>query len=267
MTTESTEGAHVPFDIVHVSMLAPLPMAVSVDDADVGAPSVPAPDTTVHNPVPIAGVFPARVVEPGATQMFWFGPAVAVVGSGSTVITTSSNTNPQVPLVIVHRKTLAPTGSPLTAELASAGLARVPPPETIVHTPVPDDGTFPASVVLADEIQISWSGPALAGVGKASTKTTMLSELDGQGELEIVHANTFVPAARPVTADEDEVGALMVPAPETSVHRPVPTEGVLAESVEEGLLIQVTWFAPVTEVVGGVTSVTVTVLLIEIDPH
>ena len=55
--------------------------------ADVGLVGVvivpPAPDTMLQEPVPMVGVLAARVVE--VPQMFWSGPAAAVVGVWLTV--------------------------------------------------------------------------------------------------------------------------------------------------------------------------------------
>lgn len=60
MITSSSEvqGALV---IVHLNVLAPTPRAVRPEVGDVGVVIVPDPDIKVHNPVPTAGVFPARV--------------------------------------------------------------------------------------------------------------------------------------------------------------------------------------------------------------
>ena len=62
--------------------------------------------------------------------------------------------------------------------------------------------------------------------------------LDGvQGGLEIVHINTFAPTPNPVTPDVGEEGVVMVPAPLTNVHNPVPVVGVFAANVAELLQI------------------------------
>ena len=51
---------------------------------------------------------------------------------------------------------------------------------------------------------------------------------EAQGELEIVHANTVFPKPKPVMLVVGESEFVIVPLPETSVHTPVPTTGVLA---------------------------------------
>ena len=48
--------------------------------------NVPLPLMTVHNPVPIVAVFPAKVAL--VPQTVWFGPATATVGIVTPVIVT-----------------------------------------------------------------------------------------------------------------------------------------------------------------------------------
>ncbi len=51
------------------------------------------------------------------------------------------------------------------------------------------------------------------------------------GELVMVHSKTFAPTPKPVTPDVGDDGVVMVPAPLTKVHAPVPTVAVLPASV------------------------------------
>ena len=60
-----------------------------------------------------------------------------------------------------------------------------------------------------------------------------------QGELEIVHAKTLVPTAKAVIPETGEVGEEIVPLPETKVHKPVPTVGVLPAIKTVGEEIQI----------------------------
>ena len=78
---------------------------------------------------------------------------------------TSSNDGAQTPLEIVHLKVLVPVDNPETEVLDSAALAKVPDPETTVHTPLPTDGTLPLRLVTV--AQMAWSTPANAVDGCA----------------------------------------------------------------------------------------------------
>ena len=74
----------------------------NADVALVGVVTVPpTPETMVHNPVPVVGVFAAKVVvDP---QRFWSGPALAMVGLPVNVITTSSVVGAQGAFEVVQR--------------------------------------------------------------------------------------------------------------------------------------------------------------------
>jgi hypothetical protein len=62
-------------------------------------------------------------------------------------------------------------------------------------------------------------------------------ELDGaQGELEIVHAKTFVPKPKPVILVVGDNELVIVPDPETKVQIPVPTVATLAAMDAFGLV-------------------------------
>lgn len=52
-----------------------------------------------------------------------------------------------------------------------------------------------------------------------------------QGGLSIVHINTFAPTPNPVTVLVGDPGVVIVPAPLTSVHVPVPDVGVFPANV------------------------------------
>ena len=61
------------------------------------------PLTCVQVPVPVTGVFPARVVDVAA-QSDWSVPAAAIVGVAVTVTCTLLLLGVQAPLEIVHLK-------------------------------------------------------------------------------------------------------------------------------------------------------------------
>ena len=103
----------------------------------------------VHTPVPVEGILPFNVAE--EEQMVWSAPAAAMVGLASTLMVTSSNEGGHVPLLIVQRKTFAPTDKPLIVEVGDAGETMVPVPEMRVHVPVPTEGVFPANEVEEEQ--------------------------------------------------------------------------------------------------------------------
>lgn len=58
---------------------------VVVAEAALVIVAVLGPLTCVQAPVPVVAVFPAIVAEPLVAQMFWSGPAFAVVGMPFTI--------------------------------------------------------------------------------------------------------------------------------------------------------------------------------------
>lgn len=81
-----------------------------------------------------------------------------------------------------------------------------------------------------------------------------------QGAFEIVHRSTAVPGTdKPVTPEMGEPGVVIVAAPETTDHVPVPITGVFAANVavvtpQEGLISD-----PALAAVGGVFTVSAAV--------
>ena len=210
------------FEIVHINTFAPTPNPVTPVVAEPGVVIVPAPLTNVQVPVPTVGVFPASVVL--LLQMLWFGPAAAVVGGATPVMVTVDVEGVQGGLSIVHINTFGPTPSPVTPEVSEEGVVIVPAPLTSVHVPVPTTAVFPAKVAVVE--QTVWFGPAIEVVGPpVFVIVTVLVEF-GQGGFEIVHINTFDPPPTEVIVVVGEPGVVIVPAPLTSVHVPVPDVGV-----------------------------------------
>ena len=150
IVTSSTDEGQVPFAIVQRKTFAPTLKPVTPELGEFGDVTVPVPETSVHVPVPIAGVFPASVAEDA--QIVWSGPAAAVVGSGSRVMITSSNEGGHVPFEIVQRKMFAPMPRFMMFVVGNDGAVIVPVPEISVHVPVPIDGAFPAIEVFETQI-------------------------------------------------------------------------------------------------------------------
>jgi len=74
-----------------------------------------------------------------------------------------------------------------------------------------------------------------------------------QALLVMVHWNVLAPELRPLTVELKSAGELTVPAPETVLQTPVPTEGLLAESV--AVDAQTAWFPPAMDVVGKLLTI------------
>ena len=99
----------------------------------------------VHWPVPVVGVFPAKVAL--VEHNVWSAPAVATVGGVVNVISTLSLVLGQTPLEIVQRKSYVVPDTPLNTVVGLFAFTKLPPaPLTIVQVPVPVVAAFPARV-------------------------------------------------------------------------------------------------------------------------
>src|SRR5258707_8980420 len=161
IVTVSLDGGHDAFVIVQTNVFAPLDSPVTPDVGFPGAVTDALPVITVHAPVPTVGVFPARVAV--GPHTVWSGPAFAVVGASSRIIVTVSLDGVQTPLLIVQTNVFAPTESPVTPEVRSAGVVTSDVPAKTVHAPVPTVGVLPARVAVVE--QTVWSEPAFDAVG------------------------------------------------------------------------------------------------------
>lgn len=61
MTTSSVEETQPVLLIVHLRVLFPTPTPVTAEAGEEGSAMVAVPEITDHIPVPMSGVFPARV--------------------------------------------------------------------------------------------------------------------------------------------------------------------------------------------------------------
>ncbi len=61
ISTRSAEGGQDPLEIVHWNVFMPTLNPVTLEVAEVGVVIVPVPAMSVHKPVPVTGVFPAKV--------------------------------------------------------------------------------------------------------------------------------------------------------------------------------------------------------------
>jgi hypothetical protein len=88
----------------YVEPVVPLNVLAGLDGVEIDPPE---PLSMLHDPVPAAGVLPARVVlvTPHSADPVWSGPAFAVVGFWVKVIVTSSVDAVHGELLMVQRKT------------------------------------------------------------------------------------------------------------------------------------------------------------------
>ena len=67
ITISSEDATHGALDIVHLKVTEPVIKPVIPEEGELGEVMVPIPKTLVHNPVPVEGIFPARLVEEAQT--------------------------------------------------------------------------------------------------------------------------------------------------------------------------------------------------------
>lgn len=132
----------------------------------------PVPASILHVPVSVGlGVLPARIDEV-VLQIFWVGPATAIVVMESEVMVTSDvvRAQPPNPDMMVHRSTVvSPTVSPVTADVSEFTEDANPVPEVVVHIPVSVLATALAASVDELALQRFWTDPAAAIVIAEST--------------------------------------------------------------------------------------------------
>lgn len=149
MVTVLPDEGQVPLLMVHCKVtLAPITNPVTPEVGEAGVVMVAVPDTTLHNPVPDAGVFPARVVVV-TLHKSWLGPALDTVGAMASLIVTLEVDGAQGALLMVHTRVAeVPGTSPVTPEVGEAGVVMVAVPALTDQSPVPKAG------VLADKLVV-----------------------------------------------------------------------------------------------------------------
>jgi hypothetical protein len=171
ITTSSVVDAHDPFDTVQRSVaLVPTGTPVTVVLKEFTLVTVAVPDTTLHTPVPVAGLVAFSVKVP---LLHWAmsAPATAALGAASLRIVMSSLVGVHTPLLIVQRRTTSPdpAATPVMVVVAELTLVIVAVPLTTLHVPVvPATAAFAAIVKVA---LLHWimSAPARAAFGAALT--------------------------------------------------------------------------------------------------
>ena len=145
----------VPADvIVHSKIFVPSVRPVTVVLAEVELVTTPPPVKTDQVPVPVVGVFAARVAFGLEIQTVWLLPALAMLGAGSTVIVIVLVVDEQVPAdVIVHSKMLLPKLKFVTVLFAASELVITPVPVITDQVPTPVVGVLAVKVAFGELIQ------------------------------------------------------------------------------------------------------------------
>jgi hypothetical protein len=180
--------------IFHLKVYAP---AINPDTALFGnngfaIVTPPGPAVCVHDPVPITGMFPARVVV--VPQTLWSGPAFAVVAAAEIVTVIVSRVIVHAFRVIDHSKVEVPLLRPVTVVLFCEGdVIAAGVPVSCAQFPEPRPGELAAIVIVVLPEGKHWSGPARAGIGPttAFVVTTTLSDEDPQA-FAISHVKVYV---------------------------------------------------------------------------
>ncbi len=146
MVTSSVDGVQPEPLIVHLNVTEPTTKPVTPDVGLVAVVIVAVPVTTVHNPVPLVGVLPARLDV--VAQIVWSAPAFEAVRPPLTVIITSSVDEVHPVFAIVHLNVFAPAPNPVIPDVGLVGVVNVAAPVTTVHVPVPIVAVFPARVAV-----------------------------------------------------------------------------------------------------------------------
>ena len=233
------DEAHTPFLIRHLKIFIPNPRPVTVVFGLFGLVITPEPEIIDQVPTPIVAVFPANVVLAELIHTVWFGPAMAMLERLSTWILMVDVVVGQTPFEIFHCKTLIPKLAPVTAVVGLFGETIVALPLITDQVPTPVVGVFPANIVDGLLIQSVWLAPAEEILGAGSTCIVIDEIVCGQAPLLVIlQCKTFNPRPRLVTVVFGVLGLVIVPDPLITDHVPMPTVGVLPESVVLGELIQ-----------------------------
>ena len=179
---------------------------------------IPAPLTKLQTPLPTPGIFPCKVII--SLIIIVSLPAYAWVGKSFVITTVSVLIHPL--LLTFHVNTLAPLPSPVTTVLLKFISTNNAAPLLTDQYPDPEEG----SVASISEVfsQITWSTPA--------SKSNWLFVILTSSEVlhipfEIVQRKIFSPLLKPLTTVFGSFALSNDAAPTTTVHKPIPTAGVL----------------------------------------
>jgi hypothetical protein len=135
--------------MVHARVAAePAGTPVTPEVLELGVVIVAVPLTTLQEPVPTDGEFPARVKLP-LLQLFKSEPALELVGTALFDNTTVLEDAAQDPLEMVQRSVAELPAATVTVDVGEEGAAIVAVPLNTVQAPVPITGVF-AAIVKAE---------------------------------------------------------------------------------------------------------------------
>jgi hypothetical protein len=138
-----------PLLMIHSNKFTPTLNPVTPDAGLPGKRTDALPASTVHEPVPTEGVFPARVAV--VEQTVRSVPAFAAVGSSSLVIVTVSLDGGHEAFVMVQTNAFAPIDRPVTPDVGLPGVVTEALPAITVQEPVPTVGVFAANVDVVEQ--------------------------------------------------------------------------------------------------------------------
>jgi hypothetical protein len=140
---------------------------------------------------------------------------------------------------------------PVKVLLGELGEVTTPPPERILHVPIPIDGVFAANVTLPVLTQIVCDVPAMLIGGTLLIIILTVEVEGGHVPLEILHCKIVVPGIdKPVIVLLGEFGEVIVPPPEIILQVPNPTAGILPASTVLPVVTQIVCVTPAFAVVG-----------------
>jgi len=221
----SSESVQPFLVIVHVNKLAdPTDSFVTELLNLVGTVTTPAPVTTVQTPVPGVGSFAFKLAVPVHVTMSE--PALASI---VLLVMLTIADEVQVPLLNVHVNEFKPAPKLVTPLLNKLGVVICDAGFDFVHIPVAPYklGSFPNNnASLVHTTKSTADAVAVTRLLVTSICTKFEHAL-----LVIVHWKMLTSVLRPVTVLLYKVGVVMVPAPDSCVHTPVPTTGAVAFKV------------------------------------
>jgi hypothetical protein len=204
-------------------------------------------------------------------QITLFGPVVAMLVAGSTIIATVAFVEGHVVILVTsYLKTFVPI--PKATKLAefTVWLAIFPVGVSKLQAPLPNTGTVAVIKAVGVRIHNVWLALIKAGLVIGSTMMVANALFPGQTPtLVMLYCTTFVPTPSEVKFVSNALGLVTAPVGVISVHNPVPVVAVAALTVVDGTIPQIVCIVGVITallVTGSTTIVAVILLLGQVLP-